>query len=222
VVRPGRLQRYGPPHAEARAERARAVVEGIDQQLGLRARQALDAERAREAHERAVEPLALELRRPGGRLPTDRTDHIGPLAGQEEHGQAVFAAHERQLAARGERRHERLGPEMLVYVDPHRVAAFGGLLKQIPVCRSFLYRLSDDRSLAGVRRGPPAAPAACPRPAASPAGTHAPHALLTHALRTSAPQGPLNRTRETSLMPRCARRLSVRSRTHCTGRSPST
>ena len=49
-------------------------------------------------------------------------DHVRALARQIQHGQSVLAAHERQLAASRQRPHERLGPQVLVYVDLHQLS----------------------------------------------------------------------------------------------------
>jgi hypothetical protein len=69
---------------------------------------------------RTVEAIALDQRRTtGGRLGGE-IDHVGPLPGEEQDGQPVLDAHERQLAPPRKRPHERLGPEVLVDVD-HRI-----------------------------------------------------------------------------------------------------
>ena len=146
VVGVGAVERERAPHAEGLAERERALVVGVEQRLRLRARERLDPERAREAHERAVEAVAAhELGPARGRLGGE-IDHVGPLAREEQHGQPVLVAHERKLAALGERLHERLGPEMLVDIGLHRCSAlligtfYRFLIGFVDFSRSFICR----------------------------------------------------------------------------------
>ncbi len=82
-----------------RVERERAVVIGLEQRLGLLARQRLDAERARQADQRTVETVALDERCARGRRLAGRVEHARPLAGEVQHGKTVLAAHERKLLA---------------------------------------------------------------------------------------------------------------------------
>jgi hypothetical protein len=121
VVRISAIQGNRRPRTEGLGKRQRAVVIGVDQHARLLAREPLDAQWARQAHERAVEPVAVDQRGALARVLTAEVDHVGTLVGEVQDHQAVLAAHERKLAARGERLHERLGPEMLVYVDLHQI-----------------------------------------------------------------------------------------------------
>ncbi len=92
---------------------------GVDQRQRLLAREPLDAERARQADQRAVEPVSLhELGAPRRRL-GGGVDHVRALAREVEHLQTALGRYEREVAAVGERVEERLGPQVLMYVDSH-------------------------------------------------------------------------------------------------------
>ena len=93
---------------------------GVEQRRGLLARQSLDADRARQAEQRAVEPVALDERGAASRLLARAIDHVGALAGLVEHGQPALETHERQLPPGGQLLDERLAPEVLVDVGSHR------------------------------------------------------------------------------------------------------
>jgi hypothetical protein len=106
------------PHAEGTAQRQRSVVVGLDQGKRLLARERLDAERARQAQQGTVEAVLLEQSGSPGRRLGGEIDHVGTLAGHEEHRQTVLVADEGELVAIRERLDEGLGPHVLVYVDP--------------------------------------------------------------------------------------------------------
>jgi len=120
VVRVGPVERDRAPDPERPLDGERTGEVGLEQGRGLLARQALDADRARQAEQRTVEPVALDERSAARRLLGHTIDHVGPLAGQVEHGQAALQAHERELGTGGELLDERLAPEVLVDVRSHR------------------------------------------------------------------------------------------------------
>ncbi len=113
----GEIERDRAPHPERPLQRQRALVVCVDQGKRLLAGKRLDAERARDAEQGAVEAVALhEGCSVRGRLALE-VDHVGTLAGEVEHCQAMLSADERELAAVGESLDELLAPEVLVDVD---------------------------------------------------------------------------------------------------------
>lgn len=101
------------PHPERLAECEDAVVPGGEQRLRLGARQRLDAERARQGDERAVDPVGAQLRPAAVGIVRAGLEPRGGLAFEHEHA----VAEERRLRAVLEGGEERLGPEVLVNVD---------------------------------------------------------------------------------------------------------
>src|SRR5437016_9997395 len=115
----GALERYRSPRSEGLAQRERALVVGVDQGARLPAREPLDSQGAREAQQRSVEPIERDERGAPVAILRIQVDHVWPLAGEVQDGEAALTPHEGELAALGERLHERLGPEVQVNVDPH-------------------------------------------------------------------------------------------------------
>ena len=109
---------------------------GVDQRLRVGARERLDPQRAGEADERPLRPVALHERGAllggfGGEV-----EHERPLPREIQHREALLVAHERQLAPARERVDERLCPEVLMNVDAHMSVV--GLPDEPERCRARL------------------------------------------------------------------------------------
>jgi hypothetical protein len=117
VARCRRVERDRAPHAERLAEREHPVVPGVEQRLRLGARQRLDAERARQAHERAVDPVGAQLGAAARRVVRRGVERGDGLAGEHELRALGRVAQERRRGAALERGEEGLGPEVLVNVE---------------------------------------------------------------------------------------------------------
>ncbi len=111
------VERDGAPHAEGVLEREHPVVVGVDQRKRLLARKRLDPQGAREAQQRAVETVEFDESGATGGLVACQIDDVGPLAREKQHRQSVFVANEWLLLSFCEGSYERLGPQVLVYVD---------------------------------------------------------------------------------------------------------
>ena len=115
----GVVDRDRAPGGEAVSEAQHPVEVGGDDLGGHVVGERLDPDRARECHDRSLEPVSgQELRAPvlglGGGV-----NHIGQLAAAVQDGEAVAAADERKTVAAGESVEEGGGPDVLVKVDGH-------------------------------------------------------------------------------------------------------
>ena len=88
------------PHAERLAEREHAVVPGVEDRLRLGAGERLDAERARHAHEHAVDPVAPDLVAAARGIVRGGVERRLGLAGEDEREPVARAPQARRLGAR--------------------------------------------------------------------------------------------------------------------------
>ena len=105
------------PHAERLAEREHAVVPGVEDRLRLGAGERLDAERARHAHQHAVDAVAPDLAAAALGIVRGGVERGLGLAGEDERQPVARAPQARRLGTAFEGREERLGPEVLVDVE---------------------------------------------------------------------------------------------------------
>ena len=123
------VQRQRAPVAERPAELAHALVERVQQRRGFLARQRLDAQRARQAHQRALEAFVRERGGAGGRIVRGELEALRRLAVEAEGPLAGAAVQPRGRAAARQLGDEALRPEVLVDVG----AGHGPGYKQKPV-----------------------------------------------------------------------------------------
>ena len=120
VQRIGPVERDRAPHPEGLPQDERADVIGLEQRLGLLARQALDPDRTRQAQQGTVEPVMLDELRPARRLLGAAVDHVRALAREVEHRQPALQPGERKLRTEHQLLYQRLTPEVLMNVGSHR------------------------------------------------------------------------------------------------------
>jgi hypothetical protein len=112
------VERDRAPHAERLAEAEDAVVPSVEERLRLRTGQRLDPERAREAHERTVDPVRAQRGTAADGVVRRGVERGGRLAGQHELA-AVQKRRRRPLFESGQK---WVGPQVLMNVDTHGAA----------------------------------------------------------------------------------------------------
>ena len=123
VVGIGVVERERTPGGEAVPERLDAVEVCVDQRPRLVAGERLDADRARQCDHRKLDAVIVEQASAPGRALRVQVDRARALARRVQLRDAAAEPDEGQLVPGRERLDQRGGPDVLVYVEAHRVLA---------------------------------------------------------------------------------------------------